>query len=282
MYAKCDSCGDVGVKLAEVSRYLHNTSIPPKFSNKNLCVACLAKQNFTLIHRWNYTPPMMNFLGKDTKLFMGLELELCYKDNSTTQKAVREVSKTFNIRELHAMYDGSIGEGVEFTTHPMSFDYINSVFKKKADALFKVAPVASDRCGMHIHLSQDAFTRGHLLRFVNMIHDHDDLIQRVARRLNAEHCSKPEKKRLIDMVDGKTTGNHHNQVNMTSGKTIEIRIFAGVTTLEETMKNVEFCHALYEFTRTAGAVDCTDKKFEEYVNKHSKTYAALASWLKTH
>lgn len=281
VYQPCEKCGSPDGMYLGYSFHNEMTSIPSKFRGCSfICHRCITAAGGRLTHHYNFKPPRLKFYG-DGPLFLGLEIEISYKNIEDRQVGINKMGREFSVREVHAMHDGSVQCGVEFVTTPMSFEYIRNKFAQRAKALF-YRPVNHKTSGMHIHLSADAFSRTHLLRFINMIHDNDPLVMRVAERLSNGYCYKPEKERVVEMAEGKLKGGHHDQMNMTSGKTLELRIFSGVCSVKEMIKNVEFAHALYQFTKVSGAADCTVEKFERFVNDHESRYSILCEWLKIH
>ena len=78
---------------------------------------------------------------------------------------------------------------------------------------------------------------------------------------------------------GRVDPHKYVDVNLQHGPSIELRIFAGVVDFPSLLKNIEFCHALYEFSRDAHRDDAFKvTKFIEHVES-SKLYPNLTSFL---
>jgi hypothetical protein len=186
--------------------------------------------------------------------------------------------------------DGSLSNGFEIVTHPMTISYIHQhkedVFKKMLNALInnRYRSYDSDTCGMHVHLSKKSFGTWQLYRFIKFFVDNKEFVTAISQRkidnLNRWATIEEESTDAIIYKAKKKSGNHRRYVaiNLQNDKTIELRIFRGTLNYQSFMKNIEFCYALFNFTR-----DCKDitlVAFKEYISNSSE-YNMLNKFIKT-
>jgi hypothetical protein len=135
-------------------------------------------------------------------------------------------------------------------------------------------------------MSKDAFTNMHLYKFMRFIYMPENqafvlaLSQRVPQRLRewARTDNKNESMMLAESISKRGNGDRHSAVNIT-GATVELRIFRGTLKPVSFEKNIEFCFALYEFTKRASRQNLGFWNFVEFVAKEGGKYANLASFI---
>jgi hypothetical protein len=278
----------------------------------NYCENCYPGDNEDDdLHGHDYKPsPIFQFdnpvEAKTTKLFFGVELETeCsgkYRNRNAVVEMINETNELFYCKE-----DSSLSYGVEIVTHPMSWEYIQrketqETFNGLLKDLVKLHVKSYDTktCGIHIHMSRAAFTKLHLYKFARFIYGHKAFMECIAQR-KATHYARFDTRNtaLAAIICGvqNMAGGRYCALNTENRTTVELRVFKGTLNQGSFWKNLEFCKALYEFTKEApllwfkvdkkttnwdqrnyGRVLC---KFLEYIASRQVEYPNLYAYLKT-
>lgn len=278
---QCDSCGAYPQGPKPMYNFKLKISDGEYNSYLYLCHNCHKTKNYGIIKRYGYKPA-----GKFKKhasaefpaLFIGIENEVNFKGTMFPAERVRHI---FDENEDHwyIKRDSSVSHGFEVVTHPMNFEYIK-------DGSFPVnnlfpdgyGIIKSNECGMHIHMSKVAFTNAHLFKFMQFFLNESEFCEKVAERKSNSYCQKLGKEEIVDKSIRKAGGNR-NQVNLNPKHTVEIRAFAGVTTPQQYLKNVEFVYALFCFTKLYSIANLRKDKFMEFINKDPVRYSNLIAFL---
>lgn len=210
---------------------------------------------------WFYTTDGPAQTPEPGTLYLGLELET---EIGHDRSALGDVDDRWS--HCYLKHDGSLSDGVEIVTHPGTLDYHRSVDWSVLDDLRRSGFRSWDTttCGIHVHLSRDAFAGpSHLWRFTAFILRNDDAVCRFAGRRST--WARFERAELggtiVAAVKGKPC-NRYVAVNHTNDATVEVRVFRGSLLPSTVLGNLEFCAAVFEYTRTltcrdvlSGAID---------------------------
>jgi len=243
--------------------------------------------NSVIIHNYSYKPNVVFFRqSKKENLFFGIELEV-ERNESTTPTDV--LASKIKKPEFYFKSDGSLTNGFEIVTHPLSYEYIkknNKLFSELFEKLNteNYKSYESTTCGMHIHLNKNAFNTWHLYRFLDFFKNNKELIIKISQRIepffrrwsdiNNEEFS--EKEILRKAKRKNSEGSRYTAVNLTNSKTVELRIFRGTIKYPTFMKNIEFAHSVYEFTKIKNKNSISEKEYLEF----TKNYKYLNNFLK--
>lgn len=144
-YVCCDECGRV---IWETDAY---------YENGPLCSHC--RRGSKAIHDY-YFKPVPVFLGEGSRYF-GVELEI--DDAGESDRKAAEILEVANdsADHLYCKHDGSLDDGFELVTHPMTLDYHTTEMPwrsvlAKAKELGYLSHQART-CGLHIHVNRTAF-----------------------------------------------------------------------------------------------------------------------------
>lgn len=116
--------------------------------------------NDDIINEYDYEP-YIEFYGDGTDLHLGVELEI---DNGGEDHDNAGMITSPMWKEVYAMHDGSINEGFEIATMPMTLNYFEE-HKQEFNDMFGIARLLDYRshntstCGLHIHFDRDFFGR---------------------------------------------------------------------------------------------------------------------------
>lgn len=214
---------------------------------------------------------------------------------------------------LYKRFKGSTVEtGVEIVTQPMTWQYIQKN-KHKFKEFFaimdkeKLLDKKITCCGMHVHISRNAFTTLQFFKFVSFIYSpyNREYIVGIAGRINNRYAhltsdgpNKLFSKGLTTKTVQRKSPNkmlpenllkttsvaqspRTSAVNINPDYTFELRLFKGATSYAEYMLVLEFVYALYTFTKDVSISNNTFEDFVTYVNK-MKDVPILTSFTNTY
>jgi hypothetical protein len=258
------------------------------------CSEDMSSDGTRLIHDYSYRPDAIFHSTKgDERLFFGIEIEVEARDNLRESAEYAHQLESMDLAYLK--HDGSLNNGFEIVTHPMSHDY----FKNEATDFFAVMEGLRTRegirvkswdtrtCGLHIHISRTGFNGGaHMHRFLNLVYTNPefystlagrqsdqwakftDIIQKEYRRdANGERVPAPDHSGRYWEIDTKRTFKHkldnnrnsdrYSAVNTNNHATLEMRIFRGTINGDTIKSQLDLAHASVEYTRTLTVQDVT-------------------------
>lgn len=234
------------------------------------------------IQSYSFKPDAKFFsLGdeKDTELYFGVELETEMRSKYQYNSELVAAALNKNVPNfIYCKYDGSLSNGFEIVSHPATFNYWknNTVYFDALNGLTKYCrSFRSDSCGIHIHMSKNAFSGLHLAHFLHFMYNNPAFVEFIAQRTaNAYASFVPEERNSVLVRAKQKRGNYerYTVVNLQNEATIEIRIFKGNLRPDAFMKNIEFCKALFDFTNP-DELDSFNVKYEakldSYINGQS-------------
>jgi hypothetical protein len=190
--------------------------------------------------------------------FFGIELEVERKNSNGLKH--KYMAGLIDHEHWYFKTDGSLTDGFEIVTHPMTFNYIQQSTKEFTNSLKLLVENGynsydANTCGMHIHISKNNFTTWHLYRFLKFFVENKDFIVSISQRkmeklkkwANIEDDSDSSLIYKAKKKDGNSE--RYVAINLKNSQTIEIRIFRGTLNINSFMKNIEFAHALFMYTK---------------------------------
>lgn len=234
----------------------------------------------------------------DERVTLGIELEVqCDDDISRTARAhslateLRKVAGYFRYAQCER--DSSLGDnGFELVTGWTSLDrhkdIWNTIYSRDESNTERRKPLrhldVDRRCGLHVHVARNAFdSSAHINRmiwFVGQV-NHAALMSSVAMRYANQYARSHDyslesflENGAAYLLDGK-----YQMVNPHQSATIEFRLFSATLEREHMFRQLEFVHAVVQYTRTEE--DPSMAGFVEFVRDNDKTYPVLAVHLRT-
>lgn len=242
------------------------------------------------IYSYNYKPKPI-FFGQG-KYHLGFELEVEHTDGETGYaNEVAELIERQLRERVYMKWDGSLDSGFEVVTHPHTLEEYTTQF----DWSFLSTLVGQNfvswnnsNCGFHVHISKTAFDtpRGyqaeisHKMRFTKFIYDNQYQVERIAGRKANDYATFSDKGAILNKVlfDDQRDG-RYQVVNVYNEHTYEIRIFKGSLRKERLLSNIEFVHAVCEYTRNMKVVakhtPFAWSKFVKFVTDNDTQYPNL-------
>ena len=155
----CDHCFDeYYVRCEDCNRIIHRDRAYWDNDDNAYCASCWDEHS-EVIHEYSYTPDLV-FHGKGLRHF-GVELEI--DDGGTVNSNAEKLLNIANANgeNLYIKTDGSLDEGLELVTHPMTLEYhLNEMpwaeVLRKAQSMGYLSHAAGT-CGLHVHISRLAF-----------------------------------------------------------------------------------------------------------------------------
>lgn len=224
---------------------------------------------------------------RDTTFF-GVELEVEVDRNSSVDAAAEKTLALLGRDFVMLKSDGSINRGFEIVSAPATLD----VHRERWTKFLENRPRSlfgwnSGTCGMHVHISRPiASVKGgslgslHLGKMLVFMNDNAHRQQIVAIAGRQSHWGKFARRTLNDGKSGTyiDTG-RYSALNITNEKTLEVRIFRSTLSPAGFMRNLEFCHAMFYFTRDTSARDLSWESFTAFVKKERAIYPSLTEFI---
>ncbi|MBQ8121949.1 MAG: amidoligase family protein [Ruminococcus sp.] len=212
-----------------------------------------------IIHDYGYKPEPI-FYG-DSKRYFGVELEI---DQAGKDSDNADELHTIGNRDADCIYikgDGSLDDGMEIVTHPMSLEYHKQF---QWDELLKKAIYLGYRshqtstCGLHVHVNRNCLgdsredqdeTISKILYFVE--HHWNELLKFSRRseyamnRWASRYGYESSARAILDKAKKGNNG-RYAAVNLMNYNTIEFRMFRGTLKLNTFMATLELVNAIID------------------------------------
>lgn len=286
-YYTCEDCGSFSDDLND-------------FQGRDLCPSCYYNQFSraeNLIHEYHYTPEYKFHRDKaeipGQCLYFGTEVEFYFagKENFVNGINLLDSFSENNDELIYLKHDSTTGEnGVELVSMPCTLSWHHS---EKGKNLFKdVYEIMEDneahkhsKCGMHVHMSRKSITEKQEINIEMFFQRFQTELELIAERKENDFCVYPYGRDLSDKEEflaENNDGDRYRAVNWENDKTVEIRIFSSALTYETYIKNIEFCHCLYQFTKTQD-IETVEKmgfgNFLLYAREHSEQYPHFVDFI---
>jgi hypothetical protein len=290
-FLKCDHCGETvyrgdtvygesiptlrrearycnGVDTGKVSlcRDCNNYFPVEKIHTNGLCIKCTLRRANTKtraqIHSHTYKPrPIFISTTPTTKVPLGMELEV---DNGEHSNELMEYIA--EIQQLYLKSDGSLDDGFEIVTYPLSLDYHKSVmpyeelFRRLHDDGY--TSHENSTCGLHIHVGRSglgATARSQnpaIGRMIWIFEAFQAQIKKFSRRKEYRYCSfyglpaSYTPKQMLNYVKQDNRNNRYRVINLQNANTVEVRVFKGTLKKETVLASLELCDYVVKYVTT--------------------------------
>lgn len=253
-FMRCDRCGRV-VPFDEINYSDEDDDCP-------LCYQCYTgeERRARTIHDYYYKPDP--FFCGDGPRYFGVELELDEGGESDCNAGIILDQANLNGSEImYAKHDGSLDEGFELVTHPLSFEYHMDEFPWPA-VLHEARQLGylshrANTCGLHIHVSREAFGETRvtqepcIARILYFVEKHwEELLKfsrRTPRQLERWAARYGLKENPADILDHAKKGYHAGRytcVNLENSDTIEFRMFRGTLKLNTLLATLQMVNRI--------------------------------------
>ena len=235
-YTSCERCGRI-IHVDDAYYEDDDEDYP-------LCYDChIHARRHKMIEDYYYKPEPL-FRGDGSRYF-GVELEIDEAgEDSDNARRLMEIANGNGVENLYCKHDGSLDDGFEMVTHPMTLEYHmkEMPWKQILQEAIRLGYTShqANTCGLHVHVNRDAFG--------NTEEAHDAVIARILyffeknweellkfsrrtprqlERWATRYGYKDQPKELLDHAKKGYHGGRYTSVNLTNTDTIEFRIFRG-------------------------------------------------------
>ena len=239
-YTTCSRCGTL---LRLSSAYYEEDD---EDEEQPYCDSCYHERAGEVIHDYYYKPEPI-FYGQGPRYF-GVELEIdgAGESNSNALQILNGANEGGDY--LYAKHDGSLEDGFELVSHPMSLEY-HCHQMPWADILREAVRLGyqshqAGTCGLHVHVSRSAFgvTESEqdavIARILYFFEKHWEELLKFSRRTPrqlerwaARYGYKEQPRDILDHAKKGYGAGRYTCVNLTNEDTIEFRIFRGTLKL---------------------------------------------------
>ena len=259
----CENCsGDYYVSCERCSTRIRNDEAnyeeEDEDSDYPYCDDCydkLSRERY--LHGYNYKPEPV-FYGKGNRYF-GVELELDDggKDNDNAKALTKLAGEHIYIKT-----DGSLLDGFEIVTHPMSLEYHSSEMQwselTEMSLSFGYKSHKTSTCGLHIHVNRNSLginekeQEAVISRILFIVERFWQELLRFSRRTQSQinqwanrYGYKDNPSEVLDHAK-KGYGGRYTAVNITNWQTIEFRLFRGTLKVNTIIATLQLVNELVE------------------------------------
>lgn len=244
----CQSCYDrYYTSCTDCGRVIHNDDAyyDDEDDYDARCYACYCRRaEHRVIHDYYYKPEPI-FYGDGNRYF-GVELEVDDAGELNTNAAKIVDIANCSEERIYCKHDGSLNEGFEIVTHPMTLDYHLkempwAAILNRAREMGYLSHQAGT-CGLHVHVNRTAFGETEseqeevIARILYFFEKHWEELLKFSRRTHKQlkqwadrYGLKEHPKEILD--DAKGNRERYTCVNLTNTDTIEFRVFRGTLKL---------------------------------------------------
>lgn len=242
------TCSECGVLVREDQVYTDN--------GYDYCHFCYENLEDSVIEDYSYKPCPV-FHGNADRYF-GVELELDEGGESSDNAAALMDIANASTDNIYIKHDGSLNEGFEIVTHPMSLYYHQKEMPWQSildKAIFMgYTSHKAKTCGLHVHVNRASLgadtemQEACISRILFFVEKHWEELLKFSRRTEIQlnrwahrYGYKPNAKELLYHAKTSNLG-RYACINLQNHATIEFRIFRGTlkyNTLIATLQMVE-------------------------------------------
>lgn len=237
----CHSCYDNHYsRCHECDALIHNNDVY-EYEGNYYCHECYDEiSEGDAISEYGYKPDPI-FYGTGSRYFgVELEIDIGGKDNDNAQTLL-DIANVDH-EHIYIKSDGSLNDGMEIVTHPMSLEYHqnfcwNELMKKAVSMEYRSHQI--NTCGLHIHVNRASLGQNSeeqeevISRILYFVEHHWNEMLKFSRRSEytmnrwaARYGYESSPKAILDKAKKGNCG-RYAAVNLCNYNTIEFRMFRG-------------------------------------------------------
>ncbi|MEG1207553.1 MAG: amidoligase family protein, partial [Angelakisella sp.] len=257
-----------------------NAYYPEDDDDYPYCYDCylVRKRNISL-HEYGYRPEPI-FYGDGTRYF-GVELEI--DDGGKCNDNARVLTELVNKHENHIYIktDGSLDDGMEIVTHPMTLTYHQQQMPwlAIAEKALQMGYYShkTDTCGLHIHVNKNSFGETRDIqeecisrvlfvveRFWEELLRFSRRTQRQVERWAARYGYKSCPKEILEHAKKNYAG-RYTCVNLLNYDTIEFRMFRGTLKENTILATIQMVDEICALAENLSDIELTDLSWPDFV-----------------
>lgn len=266
-YRRCEGCG----RILHDDDVLWHNDLP-------YCASCYDRLD-TEIEEYSYKPEPI-FYGEGSRFF-GIELEVDF--GGKDEDNARRIKAQANTRSenIYCKSDGSLDDGFEIVTHPMTLDYHLHEMNWE-DVLHEAVRLGykshmTSTCGLHIHVNRDALGEDReeqenviakILFFVethwNELFIFSRRSQHNMQRWAARYGLEKSGKEILDKAKKGNTG-RYAAINLCPYHTIEFRLFRGTLKLNTLLATLQLVNKICDVALSMSEAEIEQQSWSEFV-----------------
>lgn len=254
-------------------------------------------RNEGLIHSHNWNPPEFRLTrakeeqgifraGVDNTLYYGIELEINTPLDRSVEGHAKEFKRFLKDTSMSSYFyfkrDGSISNGYEIVTHPLTARARNECINWKEICGYLestgAGSEASGECGLHIHASNRALAPRDIGKLKYFFWANRVEIGKLSRRNNYRYCEQERwsvRKLWSDkanyLQNYPDSGNRYSAINVHTGKpTVEFRVLRGTLEYRRLLACFQFVDSLIHYVK-ASSILAQDSSY---------SWQSYCSWLR--
>ena len=266
-YTRCEECDSI----------IHNDDAY-EYDDCYYCHGCYQNiRRNTSIHEYGYKPEPI-FYG-DSNRYFGVELEIdgAGKDDDYAT----EILDIANMRDDHIYIktDGSLDDGMEIVTHPMSLEYHKNFCWE--DIMHHAVRLGyrshqTSTCGLHVHVNRTSLATDHyeqdevISRILYFVEHHWNEILKFSRRSEyamnrwaARYGYENSPKAIMDKA--KKNYGRYVAVNLCNYHTIEFRLFRGTLKYNTLIATLELVNRICDIALSYTDDEMSKLSWSEFV-----------------
>ena len=285
-YAYCCDCG----QLVHVDRlhYLNDDD------NVGYCESCYYSHSSDGVIQSYYYKPEPVFYGEGSRFF-GVELELDGGgERNDKASQLLSVANANGLEFLYIKHDGSLDDGLELVSHPMTLDFHQQEMPWKSilQEAIRLGYVSHQArtCGLHVHVDRTAFGETEeeqeavIARILFFVENHWNELLRFSRRTRAQmeqwaarYGRKDDPKAVLDHAK-RHEFERYKCVNLTNTRTIEFRMFRGTLKWNSFLATLQMVDRICDVALYLSDQEVQDLTWSDFVA--SCTQPELVQYLK--
>jgi len=249
------------------------------------------------LYPYEYRPqpvffPPYDYNTRIQKTYMGFELEVeTIKDVYDTVDTLHPLfNPESSKRILYFKKDGSLDNGFELVTEPMTHDYYMANFPWDEITKMRSMGIRSwntSTCGLHVHVNRDTFDGlSHTWRFCHLFNRNPDFITTLAGRTSDRWATFNGQREKVGniLLKKDRRPERYSAVNLCPEETIEIRIFKGSLKVERVKSALDLVDGAVQYTRNLTIADVNDgalsaSAFIKWLISNSDKYPSVNSYI---
>lgn len=221
-------------------------------------------------------------------LYFGFELEVENKDDSIYNTDMAEIINNIMQGLVVFEHDGSLNDGFEIISHPMTFNYILENKQKFSDMLQKLIDNGfishnAETCGLHIHLSKNYFSENQIDKLQFLIEKFkkelitfsrrtSDQIQQWAKFITDYTPAENGSLNINFIKKYKNKSERYQALNLRNNNTIEFRLLRGTLKENTFFASIELLNNMARIVKVKSLKELEKISFADLINygKHNK------------
>lgn len=274
----CQHCYDYHyTRCEECDTLIHNDDAY-EYDDGYFCRECYQRiRKNAPIHDYSYKPDPIFYGGSNRYLGVELEIDGVGKDDDYAE----ELLDIANMREEHIYIktDGSLDDGMEIVTHPMSLEYHKDFCWE--DIMHHAVRLGyrshqTSTCGLHVHVNRDSLGKSRdeqdevISRILYFVEHHWNEMLKFSRRSEyamnrwaARYGYENSPKAIMDKA--KKSYGRYVAVNLCNYHTIEFRLFRGTLKYNTLIATLELVNKICELAVLMNDEEIAKLSWSEFV-----------------